>query len=224
VKFVQDYRKRFFDSTNMGAPGHDQNDLKFYVPNRVSIERRAAENFVDSPRMQNTTSDSEKENSEKTRRQADENPEMPDTISPQHAYTSLTQHAINVPFSLPAIQTTSGDNSLDLSQFASFRESPPFKAECMRIVATFLRPDSPKELSLDAMIREMIIRDLETSTHPDVVSYCFCPKLCVGSWVFFSTSSCMHIGKHMICLRRPVCPGSLRMPLSMSIYRSKYTS
>ena len=40
----------------------------------------------------------------------------------------------------------------------------------MRIVTTFLTPNSPKELNLDATVRDAIIRDLAHSTHPDIVS------------------------------------------------------
>jgi len=39
----------------------------------------------------------------------------------------------------------------------------------MRVVATFLRPNSAKELSLDAIIRDTAIRELAHNTHPDVV-------------------------------------------------------
>ena len=46
----------------------------------------------------------------------------------------------------------------------------PYKKECMRIIATFLRPGAVKELSLDDDLRHTVIRNLAYSTHPDVVS------------------------------------------------------
>jgi hypothetical protein len=49
-------------------------------------------------------------------------------------------------------------------------EKQPFRLECMRVIETFLRPGAVKELSLDAMARDMIIRNLAHNTHPDVVS------------------------------------------------------
>lgn len=39
----------------------------------------------------------------------------------------------------------------------------------MRIVATFFQPAAVKELPLDEIIRDTVVRDLTSSTHPDVV-------------------------------------------------------
>ena len=46
----------------------------------------------------------------------------------------------------------------------------PFREECLRIVATFLTPGATKELPLDPVVRDTVIRDLTWNTHPDVVS------------------------------------------------------
>lgn len=46
----------------------------------------------------------------------------------------------------------------------------PFRIETLQIVATFLRPNAKKELSLDADVRDELLRGLERTTHPDVVS------------------------------------------------------
>ncbi|CCM03362.1 uncharacterized protein FIBRA_05491 [Fibroporia radiculosa] len=43
----------------------------------------------------------------------------------------------------------------------------PLRAECMRAVATFLRPGVTKELPLDPVVRDMVVRDLTWNTHPD---------------------------------------------------------
>ncbi|PCH40785.1 hypothetical protein WOLCODRAFT_99298 [Wolfiporia cocos MD-104 SS10] len=44
----------------------------------------------------------------------------------------------------------------------------PFRADCSRIVATFLTPGAAKELPLDPAVRDTAIRNLTWSTHPDV--------------------------------------------------------
>ncbi|KAG8699670.1 hypothetical protein FRC09_006466, partial [Ceratobasidium sp. 395] len=44
----------------------------------------------------------------------------------------------------------------------------PFRTETLQVVATFLRPNAKKELSLDADVRDELLRALERTTHPDV--------------------------------------------------------
>ncbi|KAG6896186.1 hypothetical protein C0992_009809 [Termitomyces sp. T32_za158] len=44
-----------------------------------------------------------------------------------------------------------------------------FRHECLRVVATFLAPGSPKELTLDAIIRDTAIHKLSQSCHPDIL-------------------------------------------------------
>ncbi|KAF9819507.1 hypothetical protein IEO21_02115 [Rhodonia placenta] len=44
----------------------------------------------------------------------------------------------------------------------------PFRKEGMRIVATFFKPGAAKELPLDPVVRDTVIRDLTWNTHPDV--------------------------------------------------------
>lgn len=48
----------------------------------------------------------------------------------------------------------------------------PFQSECMRIIATFLKPGAAKELPLDPDVRETAVRDLAWNTHPDAVGIC----------------------------------------------------
>ncbi|KZT29452.1 hypothetical protein NEOLEDRAFT_1128211 [Neolentinus lepideus HHB14362 ss-1] len=45
----------------------------------------------------------------------------------------------------------------------------PFRDEVAKAVATFLRPGSEKELSLDSRLRDAVISDLMWNTHPDVL-------------------------------------------------------
>jgi hypothetical protein len=52
----------------------------------------------------------------------------------------------------------------------------PFRNETLQIVATFIRPHAKKELSLDADVRDELLRGLERTTHPDVVRRPEIPK------------------------------------------------
>lgn len=122
----------------------------------MSIELRAAESCTSSVPTQNSTCDGEKESPEECQLQSHE---ITHDDLPEPAKTESPQRIINENPSISTAQHTVLPNA-----------ELPFKEECMRIVATFLRSDSSKELSLDAMVRETIIRDLRTSTHPDVVS------------------------------------------------------
>ncbi|KAG8741987.1 hypothetical protein FRC10_002145 [Ceratobasidium sp. 414] len=44
----------------------------------------------------------------------------------------------------------------------------PFRTETLQVVATFFRPNAKKELSLDADVRDELLRKLVKTTHPDV--------------------------------------------------------
>ncbi|KAG6854442.1 hypothetical protein C0991_006521 [Blastosporella zonata] len=44
-----------------------------------------------------------------------------------------------------------------------------FGNQCSRAIATFLTPGSSKELSLDAIVRDTVIRNLSMDCHPDAV-------------------------------------------------------
>lgn len=152
LNYAQDYRRRFFESTNPHGHDRDANDFQFYVPNRVSIERRAAESCADSAPTRGSIPDLEKRSLEKNQLQSNDKLQTDNDAPPEPAKIPPLPHSVDAP-SMPTVQAE-----------LLFRE------ECMRIVATFLRPESSKELSLDATVRETIIRDLRTSTHPDVVS------------------------------------------------------
>ncbi|EIN10938.1 hypothetical protein PUNSTDRAFT_112727 [Punctularia strigosozonata HHB-11173 SS5] len=43
----------------------------------------------------------------------------------------------------------------------------PFRSECQLVLATFVRPGAPKELSLESLVRDTVLRDLAWNTHPD---------------------------------------------------------
>jgi hypothetical protein len=168
--FHQDYRRRFLDAEPSCHAGHVE-DSRVHVPNRVSIDRRAAENDT-APANENI----EKE------RALDEEwqmHEIPKTCQVTSQESALTVSSVRPTVSREQSSTTndgsssapSSNDSTGISQPLSLPPKElPFKDECMRVVATFLRPSSSKELNLDATIRDAIIRDLAQSTHPDVVS------------------------------------------------------
>lgn len=65
-------------------------------------------------------------------------------------------------FLLPLAELDSGDSSRH-----------PLRIECARIVATFLKPGSRQELTLDSTVRDTAIRNVMLSSHPDVVGFPF---------------------------------------------------
>ncbi|TDL29970.1 hypothetical protein BD410DRAFT_823929 [Rickenella mellea] len=55
------------------------------------------------------------------------------------------------------------------AQMESFEPvDQPFREECMCVLATFLSPNSRKELLLDAVVRDTAIKNLVWTTHPDI--------------------------------------------------------
>ncbi|KAK7696139.1 hypothetical protein QCA50_000789 [Cerrena zonata] len=50
----------------------------------------------------------------------------------------------------------------------SSRTEQPFRHECERVVQTFVRTGGSKEIVVDGRIRDMVIRDLTWTTHPDI--------------------------------------------------------
>ena len=49
-------------------------------------------------------------------------------------------------------------------------DEDPLRIACSRAVATFLSPNATKELPVDAIVRDTVIRSLAYDCHPDVVS------------------------------------------------------
>jgi hypothetical protein len=109
-------------------------------------------------------------------------PPTPDRYksTPSSPTTSATEWAIS-----PSSASSWAQWSPLLQTPTPLRDQP-FRTETLQIVATFLRPNAKKELSLDADVRDELLRGLERSTHPDIVSPC--------SWRVFPpltrTSSC----------------------------------
>lgn len=203
------------------------------MPNRVSIERRVAENSVDPVSVYDSAT------FEKAHQQT--HYEIPGVHGVTLAKPSLTastlrptidQRRSSQTHSKPSGVPSSAPSSWDVPDTSRFGTSqvdePLFKQECMRIVATFLKPNSPKELNLDATVKEAIIRDLAHSTHPDIVSTLahllnmIRLSICMGN--LCASSSYTHTGRHTTCSNQPVSQGLSPMALPISIGRNNYIS
>lgn len=203
------------------------------MPNRASIDRRATENCARHPEPA-----AAKEGCPEVQWQV-QNEKMPENCQVMHPEPVMLAAPLSVQSTITQQQTkqsyvlssapSSGD-STGISRHDSSLLLPakdlPFKEECMRVVATFLKAGSPKELNLDAMIRDSIIRDLVHSTHPDVVSVqvIFPNSFKLNIVNRCAYSSCMRTRRRTTCLKRPAFPDSSRMLLPMSTYRNNYIS
>lgn len=81
---------------------------------------------------------------------------------------------------------TADVNSLGPSSITSTptAEDALLRTACSRAVATFLSPNASKELPVDALVRDTVIRTLAYDCHPDVVSFLID--------MFSQCSSCLH--------------------------------
>jgi hypothetical protein len=174
----QDYSRRFELSSAGGQVPTSKSPPEFRLsaPSRASVERRAAEGLEASEARTAKTARQEKHDSSTSLPESPDDivlqpiPVSPDPVPPTP--TSPTPL-------LPSPPTNDGEGTprvvtgtnLDIN-FTSIPgvEDQPFRLECMRVIATFLRPGARKELSLDAIVRDTAIRKLEHSTNPDVVS------------------------------------------------------
>ncbi|KAF7965682.1 hypothetical protein HWV62_42360 [Athelia sp. TMB] len=84
---------------------------------------------------------------------------------------SLERRTTGAAFPPPiAIPSSSKQQLPDPTHVAAISpEYRAFRKECMDVVATFVKANSPKQLNLDAVVRDTLIRDLRHSTHPDVI-------------------------------------------------------
>ncbi|KDQ64122.1 hypothetical protein JAAARDRAFT_187495 [Jaapia argillacea MUCL 33604] len=74
---------------------------------------------------------------------------------------------------------------------ASHISAQPFRDECTRVVSSFLRAGSSKELNIDADVRDSVFKELVWSTHPDV----FLP-LYEAAFTLLESSSIPHFLSH----------------------------
>jgi len=138
------------------------------MPNRVSIERHVAESSPDRATSEKAQ--------QQTRYYGNSEVHKVDLAKPSSTLSAILNRrqpseTQRNPSGVPSSVPSSWDSPDTTSQFGTPQtDELPFKKECMRIVTTFLTPNSPKELNLDATVRDTIIRDLAHSTHPDIVS------------------------------------------------------
>ncbi|CAL1700094.1 unnamed protein product [Somion occarium] len=106
-------------------------------------------------------------------------------ISPTFStYSASSSNNISSPLASPTkFQSSQPDSTISsptlsstlLASSAGFesvngvrKETQPFRHECMCVVQTFVKAASSKEIMVDGRIRDMVIRDLTWSTHPDI--------------------------------------------------------
>lgn len=65
---------------------------------------------------------------------------------------------------------SSGTLNSSTPQLLHQQNEQRLRHECNRVIATFFKPGAEKELSLDSNMRDGVLRELASNTHPDVVS------------------------------------------------------
>lgn len=198
VVWYQSYRARFFDlPTEQQAlsPGPKSYEFKMAAPSRAALDRKAfpphtaanADNTIPPPTPPLNTYPSPT-----SHKMADGNdPQyliVPDTPATPHACLSspdplLKHNAANYTRNAPPpLKTVFSGGQADTTNNNPFSPllspspatsplSPaiqPFRGEALRIVATFFRPGAAKELALDEIVRDSVLKDLVWNTHPDV--------------------------------------------------------
>ncbi|KAG6811907.1 hypothetical protein H0H92_005305 [Tricholoma furcatifolium] len=147
IVWFQDYRQRYINafgnSTDLSEDG-----FVFNSPSRARTEERAEASIANLQKVQTGERHSLGLPATPT---TSNDPLSPTSLSPMLPVQD-TQFSL-----LPSGASKSNDSDL-----ANFR------AECSRAVATFLTPNSKKELTLDSVIRETVIRNLALlDCHPD---------------------------------------------------------
>lgn len=173
VTIYQDYRQRFLalESVAHASKLESSNVLGPYTPYRGSIGLPGTEERHHKPSASADTSISKATLvSPKLREQS----EVTESTTPNYVPTPITG-TIN-PLALRIPSSPLSSVNLDSERIVSaitLGNELPFREECMRAAATFLRPQASKELNLDAAVRDDVLRKLDYSTHPDVVSHLF---------------------------------------------------
>ncbi|KAH9927283.1 uncharacterized protein B0H18DRAFT_292693 [Fomitopsis serialis] len=165
VVWFQDYRRRFLAlpaAVQAASPGRSH--FSFALPNPARTAERVRLSKARADAVQYTGGDSLWGSA---------------PSSPASSYKRVQLAPVDTALarcdSIPSPRSLSTPNS-PLSSQPSTSYPPdlvqpcdqPFRDECTRIVATFLRPDAAKELPLDPAVRDTVIRDLTWNTHPDV--------------------------------------------------------
>ncbi|KAG6861951.1 hypothetical protein C0995_009135 [Termitomyces sp. Mi166 len=144
-----DYRERYLKSFNEPA-GSSSSEFVFEAPSYAKTEERAIESIA---KLKKTRIEERTKNS---------NADFPASTNDAISSTSLSPV-------LPPVYVQLASPSLVFTPSKSHDPDPHgFHRECSRVIATFLTPGSPKELTLDAIVRDTVIRNLFYNCHPDV--------------------------------------------------------
>lgn len=197
VVWYQSYRARFFDLPSEQqalSPGPKSYEFKMAAPSRAALDRKAfpqftpaqADNTIPPPTPPliayiSSTSHKVADRDDPQYLIVPETPatphaglSSPDPLLKHNAanYTRNAPPPLKVVFSGAQADITNNPFSPLLSpSLATSPISPaiqPFREEALRIVATFFRPGAAKELALDEIVRDSVLKDLVWNTHPDV--------------------------------------------------------
>ncbi|OSX59506.1 hypothetical protein POSPLADRAFT_1075641 [Postia placenta MAD-698-R-SB12] len=149
VVWFQDYRERFMalpDKLQASSPG--RTDFAFAVPSPARTAQRVADSMRQADQL----------------RRADASTSPILSRNPSHGRSRSSSDERNSTAHSPFM---SRDDPPHASITPESRQQP-FRKEGMRIVATFFKPGAAKELPLDPVVRDTVIRDLTWNTHPDV--------------------------------------------------------
>ncbi|TFK46906.1 hypothetical protein OE88DRAFT_1666697 [Heliocybe sulcata] len=164
VVWYQDYRARFFSlplSEQSQSPGSQAAHFPFSQPSLARTERTLAQSerraTVSSARSTLTyTSVSEMQMVKPAL-------SLEGLAPPQR---SASRCSFAVPLSTSPLLWSAGESGRPITIHP---ESQPFREEIAKVVATFFRPSSEQELSLDSRVRDATLSDLTWNTHPDVL-------------------------------------------------------
>lgn len=170
VVWYQDYRRRFFslpESEQQYSPGSASTEFPFSTPSHARTEHsiKAAERRATAP--SSTTSNDKVSFSSYSSCEA-----LKCTLSRVETHPALAmpeRSASAASQSIPLSAVLSKSSQCRAESLCVNTEMQPLRGETSKAVATFLRPGSSKELTLDSRMRDAVIADLTWNTHPDVL-------------------------------------------------------
>ena len=95
--------------------------------------------------------------------------------SPTVSVNTASSHNVTLPFksqpNSPLLSDTFPSMALinATAPDLPIRAEQPFRHECERVAQTFAKAGGSKEIVVDSQIRDMVLRDLTWTTHPDIV-------------------------------------------------------
>ncbi|KAI0638539.1 hypothetical protein C8Q77DRAFT_1215317 [Trametes polyzona] len=163
--WYQSYRKRYFASSpiSLARPHAHHKSDSFHSP--ISTPGRTAQRMLDLKRQSDIASS----------RSSPTDSTFSSTMSPSSSrcvsmtpsasiYALSSSHLPMLPYTAPSSPgIPCGERILHKSLIMR-----SLGAECARVAATFLTPGAPKELMLEADVRDALLRDLTWSINPDI--------------------------------------------------------